>query len=266
MAYKFKPIEKIVGSFVAFAALLLAASLILVARGKNLFEKKAYYHTFFRSGDGLSRGMPVVYNGIRIGQVSEVLLTPDNRVYVNFYVLAEHTERVREDSVAVFSKPALGLGQSTLRITIGSPKSRVLEPGSYIHSSDSEAGLAILNRQRGPAEGPERILANVEEITRNLRDPSGPLMSALADLAATTAQVRRATQDLDRTLANIRSITSNLDTVTATVASNRDRIGRILLSTERATEDLAGLAKNLRHNRLLGGRPAPHAETPAQSP
>jgi phospholipid/cholesterol/gamma-HCH transport system substrate-binding protein len=243
MAYKFKSFEKVVGAFVVIALLCLAATVVLIGRGKNFFEKKNYYYTFFKSGEGLTVGMPVMYNGIKLGQVSTVKLNPDNRIYLRFYIVAEYADKLKEDSVAQFLKPLLG--QSAIKIVAGTSSSRQLENDSYIHSSDSETGQALIAQNHTVAEGPERILANVEEITWMLKDPEGPLWATLRQVAAVSS--------------NARGITSNIE-------GNKDRINNILLSLEESVDNLAVITKNLKHNKLLGGRPQPDAETPARSP
>ena len=54
--------------------MLLVFGLMIFGRG-NLFEQKVYYQLFFdKSVNGLSIGSPVMFRGIRIGQVTDIRL------------------------------------------------------------------------------------------------------------------------------------------------------------------------------------------------
>jgi len=251
MAYKFKVIEKFVGFFVVAALLFFIGMIILIGREKKFFEKKTYFYTFYKSGEGLTTGIPVLYNGIKIGQVSTVKLNEDNRIYLKFYVSSEYAGRIHEDSVAQFVKPLLG--QSAIRIiTPPGSAEKILENDSYIYSSDSEEGQALLASRRNVAEGPERIMANVEELTWLLKDPDGPLFGSL--------------KQIEKLVSTLNEVSKNANAITANVAQNNDRINNILLSLEESADNLATITKNLKHNRLLGGKPAPVVDTPLRQP
>ncbi|MBR6057501.1 MAG: MCE family protein [Victivallales bacterium] len=63
-----------IGLFVIGAVTLLVIGLMIFGRG-NLFEQKEYYQIFFdKSVNGLSIGSPVMFRGIRIGQVTDIRL------------------------------------------------------------------------------------------------------------------------------------------------------------------------------------------------
>ena len=63
-----------IGAFVIGATMLLVSGLMIFGRG-NLFEQKVHYQIFFdKSVNGLSIGSPVMFRGIRIGQVTDIRL------------------------------------------------------------------------------------------------------------------------------------------------------------------------------------------------
>ncbi|MBR4902080.1 MAG: MCE family protein [Victivallales bacterium] len=63
-----------IGAFVIGATMLLVLGLMIFGRG-NLFEQKVHYQIFFdKSVNGLSIGAPVMFRGIRIGQVTDIRL------------------------------------------------------------------------------------------------------------------------------------------------------------------------------------------------
>ena len=63
-----------IGAFVIGATMLLVFGLMIFGRG-NLFEQKVHYQIFFdKSVNGLGIGSPVMFRGIRIGQVTDIRL------------------------------------------------------------------------------------------------------------------------------------------------------------------------------------------------
>ncbi|MDZ4164017.1 MAG: hypothetical protein U1C55_02715 [Smithellaceae bacterium] len=58
-------IELKVGIFVIFLSLLLAAALGFFAYKKDLFTKVHTFTLSSRTGDDLSKGMPVIFSGLR---------------------------------------------------------------------------------------------------------------------------------------------------------------------------------------------------------
>jgi phospholipid/cholesterol/gamma-HCH transport system substrate-binding protein len=76
----------LIGSFVLGAIVLLVAALLLWGGG-SLFQTKLDYVLFFDSAvTGLQKGAPVMFRGVRVGQVSEIQIrwgTPLVAVYIS---------------------------------------------------------------------------------------------------------------------------------------------------------------------------------------
>jgi phospholipid/cholesterol/gamma-HCH transport system substrate-binding protein len=71
--------KKAVGAFVLVALALGVAAIIIFGSGK-FFTKKSEYVAFFQgSVKGLSVGAPVVFRGVKIGQVTKIMIYADPR-------------------------------------------------------------------------------------------------------------------------------------------------------------------------------------------
>lgn len=71
------------GIFV-ITALIILTVLLLTIGGRGLFASQAKYSMFFdKSVKGLNVGSPLMFRGVRIGQVTDIQLTSHKRAYVN---------------------------------------------------------------------------------------------------------------------------------------------------------------------------------------
>jgi len=100
-------LERVVGVFVALAALCLAAGLAYYiyqrAKTKGWFDLKLPYFTFVRSGAGLKVGDPIKLMGFDIGEITEITAQPPGSyfdVYVAFRVKEPNFGYLWEDSRA----------------------------------------------------------------------------------------------------------------------------------------------------------------------
>src|SRR5215470_10760087 len=66
-----------VGIVVLVALVAVMIGIFMVGRRANLFRKKFPYETLFDSASGLVPGNPVRLNGVTVGNVLEVILSPD---------------------------------------------------------------------------------------------------------------------------------------------------------------------------------------------
>jgi phospholipid/cholesterol/gamma-HCH transport system substrate-binding protein len=241
--------EKIVGVFIVLAVLFAFAMLVMIARGKSFFVKKQSFYTYYDSGTGITQGLKILFRGMEIGTVTRVRLSHDNRIQVDFFVLKEYADRVKTDSVAKIVRPLIG--SSFIRITAGSVNAAPLPDHSYIISSDTEVGRELLKKNKIETEGIDKIVETIDDITLTVKaiaeDSAGPITD-------TVEQLRLLTQSLNALAANLNSITGNLD-------GNEDRINDIILSFQKTADNLAEVTKNLKHNRLIGGKPEKTSKT-----
>ena len=247
MAYKFKSMEKIVGVFVVFAMISVFFMIIMIGRGKSFFVPKQYYYTYFESGNGITKGQQIFYKGVDIGSVTELNLNDDNRIYVKFFVLREYANRIKADSVVKLTLTVTG--GANIKITPGEVSSIVLPNNAYIISSDTDDGKRILEKMKSEATGNplDQVINNVADLTALLKQKDGPLVEVLDSIHALTASMIPMAQDL-------KSITGNVD-------GNKDRINNIILSLQKTSDNLVEVTANLKHNRLLGGKPEKETKT-----
>lgn len=219
MGYKFKYLEKVIGAFVLISIIILIATVIFIARGKQLFVKKHHYFSYIEKGAGVKKGTSVVLNGIEIGTITDIALTDDNSIKVNYYVLDKYANRMREDTLMKMNIPFLGLGSKTLEILPGTTNSPSLNQNAYVFSVNSPEGKKILaKKNQGKKEEAERIVSGIGDLVDQLKDPRGPLMMTLNNLERISTGINEKEVDsiigsLEKTFKNLADVSENLKTM-----------------------------------------------------
>jgi len=104
---------------------------VLFEDQNHAFSKKTLIKIRFSSGDGLTEGTPVKYNGLQIGEVETITLQKDLKSViagVNIYEMAVNS--LREDSKFWMVKPELGLANTRNLDTLVSGRYITLQPGT----------------------------------------------------------------------------------------------------------------------------------------
>jgi phospholipid/cholesterol/gamma-HCH transport system substrate-binding protein len=238
MAFRYRNTEIVVGIFVIFAVVLIIAVIIMIGSQRRWFEKRYEYNTKFVRAEGITPGMPVRIRGIQVGEVKDVFLNQDNWIEVTFVVYQEYSERIRKDSVARLQSPLIG--SKSIGIIPGGGDLPVLASGSYVWSEDTEQGQRIIS-ERLSEEKPEqlqRIINNVEKLTRNLSSEDGSLEPALESIAVFFEKLSSDSENLQMTLANLEAITASIDL-------SEGSVGKFLSDDEELYRNVLELTEHL---------------------
>ncbi len=182
----FKGIEIKVGIVVVLVLVVFCGSLYYVAYKKELFSEKVYYTLRAKSGQDLSRGMPVKFSGFQIGSVKDLFLEADGTMRIKMAILKKYSKWIREDSQFTLAREGM-IGPVVLMLTPG--KGKVARPGSSF----------LLKRQKGIEEVVEEVKPVLREISAtitelhkllvNINDPEGRVNRILANVQDATASL-----------------------------------------------------------------------------
>jgi phospholipid/cholesterol/gamma-HCH transport system substrate-binding protein len=262
--------EARVGAFVLVSLLVLGATAYYIRTTQNV-RGQAVYTTYFRYAGGIGAGTPVLFGGIRVGQVTAVRPAPADPTQIEV-VLAVRPDTpvnerciVRVGSVSLMSSPALF-------VTTGSNDAARLKPGAVLRSqeavSQDEIALRVASlaatandllldlRHELPALATEAraVLVNLDQITgpRNQKHIDGVLAELdtmlqreSPKIAQITDRVAALTEHADGMIGKATPLLSNLDT---TVTNANSTITAI---REPLTKDLAEMEKVLQEARTL---------------
>jgi phospholipid/cholesterol/gamma-HCH transport system substrate-binding protein len=193
----------------AFTLAVIAAGFAFVYwlnSAGGLRERAVYRIRFESSVSGLLRGSAVLFNGIRVGEVTSLVLSPDNPRQVQATIAIERGAPVRADTVVSIDFQGL-MGSPVIALTGGV----------------SASPLAV-------ARG---------EVPLLVADPAaGQSMSQAARDA-----LRRFDMVVAENAQPLRSMIANLDTFSGALARNSDRLDGIIAGLERMTGGAASKAR-----------------------
>jgi phospholipid/cholesterol/gamma-HCH transport system substrate-binding protein len=165
----------------------------------GLGERTVYRVRFENTVSGLLTGAPVLFNGIRVGEVTSLSLDPGNPRQVTATIAVVSTTPVRTDTQVGLEYQGL-TGVPVVSLLGGTSAARPLSP------SPTEPPILVADPAAGQSmtEAARQALRRIDSV---LADNSDPLKSAIA----------------------------NLNTFAAALARNSDRVDTILAGLERAT-------------------------------
>ena len=262
--------EAKVGVFVVLSLLVLGATAYFVRTTQNV-RGQVVYTTYFRYAGGIGPGTPVLFGGIRVGQVTAVRPAPADPTQIEVLFAVRPGTPVNEQctvrvgSVSLMSSPALF-------VTTGSNDARRLNAGEVMRSQEAVSQdeiarrIATLSatandllldlRRELPALTTEAraVLANLNQITgpRNQKQIDGVLAELNTILrrespkiAQITDRVAALAERADAVVGSAGPLLSNLD---ATVTNANVTLDAI---REPLTKDLAEMEKVLQDARAL---------------
>lgn len=202
-------IEFKVGLFILVTSLLIMASIGYVAYRKGVFSKVYTYTLSSKTGENLTEGMPVAVWGFTIGRVSSLELNDKGIVLIHIKIPERHIRMIRADSKFVLDKPLIGSPRILVKTTDlnGEP----LSPRIIPELTESNDINEIIKRAQPIVDKADRIMANVEQITANLADPSGDVNRILREAETLIARFSKKDSLLEIAIGDPESVKSILE-------------------------------------------------------
>ncbi|MEP6769755.1 MAG: MlaD family protein [Acidobacteriota bacterium] len=216
-----------VGIVVLIALVALMAGILMVGRRANLFRKKFPYETRFDSAAGLVAGNPVRLNGVTVGNVIEVVLSPDpadQTVKVHYDVDRRAAPRLRQGTRASIKTIGL-LGDKYIDLAGGTAQ----EPEVPINGTIPPAPGAGIEKL---LEGGGDLLTDLSGIARSLKNILGRTEQGKGFLGALTTdspESARLESGLQTTLNSLNSILRKVD-------SGHGLVGKLLVDEKYGRE------------------------------
>jgi phospholipid/cholesterol/gamma-HCH transport system substrate-binding protein len=263
-------LEAKVGVFVIVSLLVLGATVYSVRTTQNV-RGQVVHTTYLRQAGGIDAGTPVLFAGIRVGQVASVRpsAADPTRIEITFSVKAGTP--VNEESIARVGGVSL-MSSPALFLTSGSNNARRLGPGESVRSQEAVSQAEIAARFATLADNANDVMVllkhEVPAVTgearaalANLREISGTknqehIDSILAELntmvrrespkiAHITERLTALTGHADELVVSAKPLVANLDHAVTNVSTTVDAI------REPLTKDLAELQRTLENGRAL---------------
>src|SRR5215475_12182179 len=161
----------------------------------GLGERTVYRVRFENTVSGLLAGAPVLFNGIRVGEVTGLGLDPENPQQVTATIAVVSTTPVRTDTQAGLEYQGL-TGVPVVSLLGGTARAQLLSP------SPTEPPILVADPAAGQsmAETARQALRRIDSV---LADNSDPLKNAIANLNTFTGALARNSDRVDTIFAGL---------------------------------------------------------------
>jgi phospholipid/cholesterol/gamma-HCH transport system substrate-binding protein len=208
-----------VGIFVLGAIILAFVAVLWLAHTEFGEQAKRYYIYFRGSVAGLNKGSQVQYNGIPVGQVTDIRVDPDNLEQIQVTVEIDTSiVDIKSDARAYLDSNFLN-GIATIQVRGGTRQAEALQPPAGHKYAVIEAGRTEL----------EEVKASLPELLADLK-------SAVHSVNTLLDQPNRAA--VTETLQNLRTISGNL------VEPGR-KIGEVIDNANKSVLQLYALLRDI---------------------
>lgn len=240
------------GVFVLGATILLAVLIVLFGDLPDIFRGQHRYIIRFPQAPGIEAGTPVRKSGIRIGEVTDYTLDPENGA-VTVTILVERKYKLFKGDLASLGRSLLG--DTTVNFTpvaeVKLPTDREPAPPNYIYEGKAGDVLSRLGTAAGelvPAsqaavdelrEVSKKISEMLPEIRRTAQEAQ-IAMNKFGNAAESADNILRGNQDrIGKALENVSNVSERLGNMITPNMTRR--IESILLNAETASAELAAL-------------------------
>ena len=265
-------LEARVGAFVIVSLLVLGATVYFVRTTQDV-RGQVTYTTYLRYAGGIANGTPVLFAGIRVGQVASVRPSAADPTRIEIRFAVKDGTPVNEESTARVGSVTL-MSNPTLFLTGGSNNARRLGPGESVRSQEAVGADEIVARLATLADSANDVMTLLKHevpavtgearaVLANLREISGPtnqkqVETILAELNAMlrrespkiadiTERIAALTGHADELVGSVKPLVANLDDAVTNVSTTVDAV------REPLTRDLAELQRTLENARALIG-------------
>jgi len=242
--------------------MILGVALLFIGvnylKGFNPFTKQVHLYAVYNKIEGLSVSNPVLVNGFKVGQVSNVTFSPegDGSLLVEF-TIEESKLRVPIDSEAKIYSSDL-FGTKAIKIEPGITRTYAQPGDTLLSSVEIDIQTAVRKELEPLRRKTEDLIKGVDEILINMKavfedDATQGLPSAFESLHRTIRTLEKTVDNLDGLVVENRvlfkNVMSNIDALAQNLNDNNKKITNIItnfsdLSDSLVTVDIAkSLAK-----------------------
>lgn len=209
----------LIGVFTLVVSLLLLLFALWAAKYSSERSWRDYMVIFNEPVTGLTEGSSVQYNGISVGTVQKLRLSPDDPRSVIALLRLQADAPVKTDTRAKISMTSL-TGSPIIQLTGGSPKSPALvsvdtsevpiiqaEASALQNIADTANRLVARLDQLLSEENVERVASTLE----NLETMTAVVADQSEDLRAMIVNARQSSEQLQQTLATTNGAVEDID-------------------------------------------------------
>lgn len=197
--------------------------------GADIFGRSDVYYAYYEDASGLQTASSIVIRGVKVGQVSEIAISPEDPTKVKVALAISKDYQIPSDSKAeIFSAGLMG-GQA-VEIVLGSSQTN-LEPGATITAAVEMGMFDAIGAQFGDIK--EKLVVMVDNINTTLVTLNSLVDSNNANISSAIANLNGILAELEKS-----QIVANINSFTGTLKNNGEKIDSIVTSVNNLTTTL----------------------------
>ncbi|HEY1047194.1 MAG TPA: MlaD family protein [Bacteroidia bacterium] len=227
--------ETKVGALAAIAITFLVLGYNYLAGRGSLFSKKYTLNVVLDEVSEISTSTPVLFNGFKVGNVTDVEIADPMGKFKVFFVIDEDIYIPHGSSVKVTK--AL-LGGKALNLIMNSTKKQAINGETLMNLKDTTIMESLSNVLKP-------LNAKINSIVNSLDSllAKGELNQSIANLNKSLKSFTRTSDNasalLEQNMPKITSIMGNVESITSNLKNNNDKITLILSNLKTTSDNLA---------------------------
>ena len=235
--------EKIVGSFLIFALVVITASTGYLILHSKSFEEKHLFKAKFGDAVGLSASTPVYFKGFKIGVITDFILTDDNYILADFKVYEEFRNKIVRNS-ALFKSINPITSTSTIEFLQGPENLSLLPDGGLVPAIDIPEGEKLLakNMVKKTGDPLNTVIYNLAAFSENINKDNnvdkGAFFRALVNMADAAEGMKKITDNLN----------TDFESISAPDKSGRRPFASLVLNAAHISDSLRVMTGLVNHS------------------
>ncbi|MEZ4803977.1 MAG: MlaD family protein [Bacteroidia bacterium] len=229
--------ETKVGALAAIAITFLVLGYNFLAGRGSFFSKKYTLNAILTDVSEISKSTPVLYNGYKVGNVTDVdLLKPEGNFKV-FFVINEDIDVPKNSSVKITS--AL-LGGRALNLVFSNEKT-LAENGQTLKSIADTTLMESMSNVLRPLNYKINSIVNSLDSLLASGDLNKSVSSLNTSLRAFTRISDNASSMLEQNMPKLNGIISNVESITQNLKNNNANISLIVSNLKSTSDNIAAM-------------------------
>lgn len=239
------------GAVLVASCIVFATATITYLIHNNFLERKYTVYAIFEDGTGMSRGAKVLLNGVQVGSVGGVSLTPDARVVLALDLQLKYQKLIRRHSVAYFKRDRNMVSDRVLNIEKCIPTDPVLREGDTLELAAPQDIETALGSLASLTTQFRFTLTRVDSLLHMVTDTHTTIGAVLVkdDLyrktLRTVVSIDEVAQHSDRTVERLDRMAKVAETSLPRILANTDSMSVSLNRTAQNVDTMGRLGVNL---------------------
>lgn len=170
----------LVGALLATVLIILSATAFLTLQAKGVIGVDEYQlHCLFDKGLGLRVGTKVQVNGVEVGRVSKLELTPTAKVKLTFTIKTAYQPWITSDASVYATRDQNLIAERVINIdhpaAIPINPQNILQDGQQIHAGQAQDIETVVEKAIQILDMAERVAVNIDNLLFMAQDTSTTL-------------------------------------------------------------------------------------------